>query len=79
MKSASPALAVGAVDGHAACSIVRCVRWRYCSGCSDSRLTCCETEVVVDGGIVYAGDEDAGARERARAGKIDGYAGASDV
>jgi hypothetical protein len=77
MKSASPALAVGAVDGHAACSMMRRVRWRYFS--DSICLTCGETEIVVDGGVVNASDEVAGARERARAREIDRYAGTGDV
>ncbi len=48
-------------------------------GCVCVCDTCGEAEIVVDGCVINAGDEDAGARKKSRTREIHGYAGASDV
>ena len=49
------------------------------SGCAVGGDTCGEAEIVVDGCVVNAGDEGAGARECACAREVDGYSGADNV
>ena len=49
------------------------------SGCVVGSDTCGEAEIVVDGCVVNAGDEGAGASECACACEVDGYSGADNV
>ena len=58
---------------------VTCMKPLLQRGCVRVCDTCGEAEIVVDGCIINAGDEDAGAREKTSAREIHGYAGASDV